>query len=120
MTNLSDPNIDTNGVLCNRWPNVKKVRINTSASFLLPSLLDMVKSRATVHEIRMSTGSPGCTAIHELYFGERLSNLPPVDRATLKQLRSIQAALVNGTVYRYGIPVAKLHVPMRPDYYTSS
>lgn len=114
IATLSAPDIDANRVLGNRWPNVKKIRINTPAPFLLPPLLDMVKSRATVREIRMSTGSPGYTAIQELYFGERLSNLPSVNRATLKQLRSIQAALVNGTVYWYGVPVAKLHVPMRP------
>lgn len=115
IATLTAPDIDANGLLGNRWPNVKKVRINTPAPFLLPSLLNLVKSRATVREIRMSTGSPGYTAIQELYFGERLSNLPPVDRATLKQLRSIQAALVNGTVYWYGVPVAKLHARMRPD-----
>ncbi|KAG8922289.1 hypothetical protein FRC01_014229 [Tulasnella sp. 417] len=107
---LAEPDVDANDIIANRWPNIKKLRINPRRNYLLPHLLDMVKSRMNVRNVRMSNGYFGYHNVQELYFGERLSTQPPVDGRTAEQLRLIQGLLYPGMVYWFGSPVAKLRV----------
>ncbi|KIO18691.1 hypothetical protein M407DRAFT_31648 [Tulasnella calospora MUT 4182] len=105
---LAVPDIGANDSICNRWPNIRKVRINPRDRSLLPHILDMVKSRINVRNVRVADGYFGHNNIQELYLGERLPNRAPADSVVIEPLNLIQGLLYPGMVYWHGSSVGKL------------